>query len=77
MLPGLEGDKKKIGLSLQRVFHDLQCGKMAVDTTCLTNSFGWNSYESFMQHDVQEFSRVLSDALVCFFLWFIALASTT
>lgn len=27
----------------------------------LTRSFGWSSVDAFMQHDVQEFSRVLMD----------------
>jgi len=29
----------------------------------LTKSFGWKSLDSFMQHDVQEFNRVLQDKL--------------
>ena len=29
----------------------------------LTKSFGWDSMDSFMQHDVQEFNRVLQDNL--------------
>ncbi|KAI0223815.1 ubiquitin-specific protease ubp15, partial [Massospora cicadina] len=29
----------------------------------LTKSFGWDSIDSFMQHDVQEFNRVLQDNL--------------
>lgn len=32
-------------------------------TTELTKSFGWKSLDSFLQHDVQEFSRVLQDKL--------------
>lgn len=32
-------------------------------TTELTKSFGWKSLDSFLQHDVQEFSRVLLDKL--------------
>jgi hypothetical protein len=32
-------------------------------TTELTRSFGWTSLDSFLQHDVQEFSRVLLDKL--------------
>lgn len=32
-------------------------------TNELTKSFGWKSLDSFMQHDVQEFNRVLSDKL--------------
>jgi hypothetical protein len=32
-------------------------------TTELTKSFGWKSLDSFLQHDVQEFNRVLVDKL--------------
>ncbi len=32
-------------------------------TTELTKSFGWDTVDSFMQHDVQEFNRVLQDTL--------------
>ncbi|KAJ2016844.1 ubiquitin-specific protease ubp15 [Coemansia sp. S3946] len=55
--------KKSVALALQRVFHSLQVSNDAVDTTELTKSFGWDSLESFMQHDVQEFNRVLQDNL--------------
>ncbi|RKP09509.1 ubiquitin carboxyl-terminal hydrolase 5 [Thamnocephalis sphaerospora] len=52
-----------VTLALQRVFYNLQTSDTPVDTTELTKSFGWNSLESFMQHDVQEFNRVLQDNL--------------
>ncbi|KAJ2813073.1 ubiquitin-specific protease ubp15, partial [Coemansia furcata] len=55
--------KKSVALALQRVFYSLQVSNDAVDTTELTKSFGWDSLESFMQHDVQEFNRVLQDNL--------------
>jgi hypothetical protein len=32
-------------------------------TNELTKSFGWKSLDSFLQHDVQEFNRVLQDKL--------------
>ena len=32
-------------------------------TTELTKSFGWKGFDSFLQHDVQEFNRVLMDKL--------------
>ena len=32
-------------------------------TTELTKSFGWKGFDSFLQHDVQEFNRVLQDKL--------------
>ncbi|KAJ2468454.1 ubiquitin-specific protease ubp15, partial [Coemansia sp. RSA 2322] len=55
--------EKSVALALQRVFHSLRVSNEAVDTTELTKSFGWDSLESFMQHDVQEFNRVLQDNL--------------
>ncbi|KAJ1742827.1 ubiquitin-specific protease ubp15 [Coemansia sp. RSA 989] len=55
--------KRSVALALQRVFYNLQDSDEAVDTTELTKSFGWDSLESFMQHDVQEFNRVLQDNL--------------
>ena len=41
-------------LALQRVFHELQHSDKPVGTKKLTKSFGWESLDSFMQHDVQE-----------------------
>ncbi|KAI8150412.1 cysteine proteinase [Fennellomyces sp. T-0311] len=52
-----------IALSLQRLFYNLQFNADPVGTTEVTRSFGWNSADAFMQHDVQEFNRVLQDAL--------------
>ena len=52
-----------VPLSLQRVFYHLQTTATAVSTKHLTQAFGWNSLESWQQHDVQEFSRVLLDAI--------------
>ncbi|KNC97639.1 uncharacterized protein SPPG_07108 [Spizellomyces punctatus DAOM BR117] len=54
---------KSIPLALQRVFYNLQVSPEAVGTTELTKSFGWDTLDSFMQHDVQEFNRVLQDTL--------------
>ncbi|KAF9363780.1 hypothetical protein BGX34_003328 [Mortierella sp. NVP85] len=54
---------KSVSLALQRVFYQLATSQTSVGTTELTRSFGWNSLESFMQHDVQEFNRVLQDNL--------------
>ncbi|KAJ2719750.1 ubiquitin-specific protease ubp15 [Coemansia sp. Benny D115] len=55
--------KKSVALALQRVFYNLEVSAEPVDTTELTKSFGWDSLDSFMQHDVQEFNRVLQDSL--------------
>jgi ubiquitin carboxyl-terminal hydrolase 7 len=52
-----------VPLALQRVFYLLQTSDHPVSTTELTKSFGWKSFDSFLQHDVQEFNRVLQDKL--------------
>ena len=52
-----------LSLALQRVFVQLQTAPDPVSTTGLTQSFGWDSYESFVQHDAQEFERVLLEGL--------------
>ncbi|CAO3595063.1 unnamed protein product [Absidia cylindrospora] len=54
---------QSVALALQRVFYNLQFHTSSVGTTELTRSFGWDSLEAFMQHDVQEFNRVLQDNL--------------
>ena len=41
----------------------LQFGDSSVSTKDLTKSFGWDTMEGFMQHDVQELNRVLCDNL--------------
>lgn len=45
------------------MFYLLQTSDQPVSTTELTRSFGWTSLDSFLQHDVQEFNRVLQDKL--------------
>ncbi|KAJ3051463.1 hypothetical protein HK097_007526 [Rhizophlyctis rosea] len=55
--------QKSVPLALQRVFYNLQFSDNPVDTRELTKSFGWDTLDSFMQHDVQEFNRVLQDNL--------------
>jgi ubiquitin C-terminal hydrolase len=53
-----------IPLQLQLLFAKLHTAKgLCAKTTGLTKSFGWDSRESFEQHDVQEFCRVLFDAI--------------
>ena len=54
---------ESVALALQRVFYLLQTSDQPVGTTELTRSFGWKSLDSFMQHDVQEFNRVLQEKL--------------
>jgi len=52
-----------VPLALQRVFYNLQYSDQSVDTRELTKSFGWDTIESFTQHDIQEFNRELQDNL--------------
>jgi ubiquitin C-terminal hydrolase len=53
-----------IPLQLQLLFAKLQLSNTwYVDTNALTKSFGWDLREGFQQHDVQEFCRVLFDAV--------------
>jgi ubiquitin carboxyl-terminal hydrolase 7 len=58
-----DDSQKSVALALQRVFHELQFHDKPVGTKKLTKSFGWETLDSFMQHDVQEFLRVLLDKL--------------
>lgn len=58
-----DDDSRSVALALQRVFHELQFSDKPVGTKKLTKSFGWEALDSFMQHDVQEFLRVLLDKL--------------
>ncbi|KAF0546336.1 cysteine proteinase [Gigaspora margarita] len=51
---------KSISLALQRVFYS---SNTPVGTTELTKSFRWDSSDSYLQHDVQEFNRGLQDNL--------------
>lgn len=37
--------------------------KNHIETRSLTKSFGWNQQDGYQQHDVQEFLRVLFDAI--------------
>uniref|UniRef100_T1J1R9 Ubiquitin carboxyl-terminal hydrolase 7 n=1 Tax=Strigamia maritima TaxID=126957 RepID=T1J1R9_STRMM len=56
-----DDSSKSVALALQRVFYELQFSDKPVGTKKLTKSFGWETLDSFMQHDVQELSRVLLD----------------
>jgi ubiquitin carboxyl-terminal hydrolase 7 len=49
--------------TLQRLFYQLQMSKLAVATSELTSSFGWDSRQIFEQQDVQELSRILMEKL--------------
>jgi len=58
-----EDPESSIPLALQRIFYKLQYSDTSVSTKQLTKSFGWDTYDTFMQHDVQELNRVLVDKL--------------
>ncbi|XVE68556.1 hypothetical protein DITRI_Ditri09bG0077400 [Diplodiscus trichospermus] len=64
-MPTTENDIPSGGipLALQSLFYKLQCSDTSVETKELTKSFGWDTYDSFMQHDVQELNRVLCEKL--------------
>lgn len=52
-----------IALALQSLFYKLQYSDNSVATKDLTKSFGWDTYDAFLQHDVQELNRVLCEKL--------------
>ncbi|XP_047982846.1 ubiquitin C-terminal hydrolase 13-like isoform X2 [Salvia hispanica] len=52
-----------IPLALQSLFYKLQYSDNSVATKELTKSFGWDTYDAFLQHDVQELNRVLCEKL--------------
>ncbi|XVE75807.1 hypothetical protein DITRI_Ditri12bG0121700 [Diplodiscus trichospermus] len=64
-MPTTENDMPtgSIPLALQSLFYKLQYNDTSVATKGLTKSFGWDTYDSFMQHDVQELNRVLCEKL--------------
>ncbi|CAN8269436.1 unnamed protein product [Cochlearia groenlandica] len=64
-MPTTENDvpTASIPLALQSLFYKLQYNNTSVATKELTKSFGWDTYDSFTQHDVQELNRVLSEKL--------------
>ncbi|KAF6150148.1 hypothetical protein GIB67_023103 [Kingdonia uniflora] len=64
-MPTTENDNPSgsIPLALQSLFYKLQYSDSSVATKELTKSFGWDTYDSFMQHDVQELNRVLCEKL--------------
>lgn len=64
-MPTTENDmpSASIPLALQSLFYKLQYSESSVATKELTKSFGWDTYDSFMQHDVQELNRVLCEKL--------------
>lgn len=64
-MPTTENDapSNSIPLALQSLFYKIQYSDSSASTKDLTKSFGWDTYDSFMQHDVQELNRVLCEKL--------------
>lgn len=64
-MPTTENDMPSASfpLALQSLFYKLQFSETSVATKELTKSFGWNNYDSFLQHDVQEFNRIFCENL--------------
>jgi ubiquitin carboxyl-terminal hydrolase 7 len=62
-MPTADTPPGSIPLALQSLFYKLQHGDSSISTKELTKSFGWNTYDAFMQHDVQELNRVLCEKL--------------
>lgn len=60
---GPNAELTPLALALQRVFVQLQTSPDPVPTNLLTQAFGWDSIESFVQHDAQEFERILLEGL--------------
>jgi ubiquitin carboxyl-terminal hydrolase 7 len=60
---GSNAELTPLALALQRVFVQLQTSPDPVPTNLLTQAFGWDSIESFVQHDAQEFERILLEGL--------------
>lgn len=60
-------EEKCIPLQLQKLLARLNFSIFSeLETKNLTKSFGWDASQSFVQHDVQEFMRVLFDNLQMF-----------
>uniref|UniRef100_A0AC35TIW5 USP domain-containing protein n=1 Tax=Rhabditophanes sp. KR3021 TaxID=114890 RepID=A0AC35TIW5_9BILA len=59
-----EEKETSITTQLQKLFLLLQTSdQKALETKSLTKSFGWHNNEAYDQHDVQEFCRIMFDAL--------------
>lgn len=59
--PNVRPTCRQVWFKLSRGY--LNHNRWPAGTTELTKSFGWKSLDSFLQHDVQEFNRVLQDKL--------------
>ena len=55
----LPRDEDRVVSALQQLFYRMEESTLPVSTEALTQSFGWDSYEAYRQHDVQELLQVL------------------
>ncbi|OMJ81530.1 hypothetical protein SteCoe_17997 [Stentor coeruleus] len=62
-MPTTLKDQDRLPLALQMIFYHLQFCNTPASTRELLTSFGWNSDQWNVQHDVQEFNCILSDHL--------------
>ncbi|OMJ68960.1 hypothetical protein SteCoe_33440 [Stentor coeruleus] len=62
-MPTALKDQDRLPLALQMIFYHLQFCDTPANTRELLTSFGWNSDQWNVQHDVQEFNCILSDHL--------------
>ena len=58
-----DNDESSLSYSLQRLFYDLDFEHEPASTNRLIHSFGWSRDDIFIQHDVQEFTMMLSDLM--------------
>lgn len=56
---GSEGSEGGLPFQLQKLFYELDTSKSTVQTTSLTKAIGWNSFNEFTQHDIQEMKLIL------------------
>ncbi|OMJ83994.1 hypothetical protein SteCoe_14980 [Stentor coeruleus] len=63
LMPTSVDDVDRLPLSLQLIFYHLQFADSPASARDLLMSFGWNANQFHVQHDIQEFNCVLSDAL--------------
>ncbi|CAG8539749.1 9541_t:CDS:10 [Gigaspora rosea] len=54
---------KSVPFAIQKIFYQMQMSDTTVGTKELIKSFGWNSLNSFMQHDAHEFYNLLRNNL--------------
>ena len=59
----VRNEASSIPLNLQALFYNMESSEVPCSTVDLTRSFGWDDVEGFVQHDIQEFMRVLLESI--------------